>query len=100
MKTGYIEITDNKVKFVFHELEKPKRENYYDGNVSFGNYYHKAMESYKASKRTVKVSNAFYKPEIGKAFIVFPHANIKFTNKQKCKAEVNGKATIIELIKE
>ena len=114
---GHIEITD-KVNFVYYELKKPDITDYeYPHHVRL-NYdqswekceYLKELERYEASKRTVEVSNKRYfnsstivvllwnnKPYKGRLNINGEN-RIIFDN-QPCKAEVNGTAIIIELIK-
>ena len=98
IKTGYIEITD-KARFVYHELEKPDTN---ELKFWFPSWYYrtdmfnKAMQKYEASKRTVKVSNI-----VEKCTDCHYELNNKieyFKDGQKCKAKVNGKAEIIEIL--
>ena len=95
---GKILITD-KVIFVYYELPKPEKANYSTRN----NYlsFQKAMKKYEASKRTVEVSNTYSISVLNSqnAYILIDEKTefIKHNN-QPCKAEVNGTATIIELL--
>ena len=101
-KPGHIEITD-KVRFVFHELPKPKIICWCDSCFS---YNHKELRKYEASKRTVEVSNVIKENDANYGFlqwdeegIVAKPIDLLIIDGQKCKAEVNGTAKIIELTK-
>lgn len=101
MKDGYIEITDNKVNFVYHELGKPGKSPGLDGSFSEDINYIKSVEKYIASKRTVEVSNVIF-GKLSKTWIIkndlYDFRGREVKNNQSCKAEVNGTATIIELL--
>jgi len=103
IKPGHIEIVDNEFVFVYHELEKPNYNDY--GKVG---YYQLDLEKYLASKRSVEVSNVLPRllPRLNEQKVdiyydvIFDRNNFEqIKNNQPCKAEVNGKATIVELIK-
>lgn len=92
IKPGYIEITDNKVNFVYQVFERV--------GITF-----------EASKRTVEVDNKILpvKDNVSNEiqtnktlrWILLPHetmANwVVIANNQSCKAKVNDKAIIIKL---
>jgi len=94
IKPGYIRFIDGKVKFEYYELEKSDKQKFW--NVEFTHFlkgcYSVALKEYEASKRTIKVSNFF------NYYINIGYGNYTFTDGQPCKAEVNGTATIIELL--
>lgn len=104
IEPGKIKIIDQKVYFEPDGLEKPKRADYYS-DVDF--YIHD-LEKYEASKQSVEVSNEnchVLTKEKELQWILLPHKDKRIANwritkdGQPCKAEVNGKATIIELTK-
>jgi len=103
IKPGYIRLIDGKVKFEYYELEKPDKKNYYGTTAS--DYYIYAMQKYEASKRTIEVSNVvkesinvwYFHPTELNIIVLKNGERVKIN--QNCKAEVNGKATIVELIK-
>ncbi len=101
IKPGHIRLgIDRKVYFEYYELEKPNESYYFEGRhlLFRKDTLQGDMKEYEASKQLIEVSNVYYNPEANRAFIVFPHVSIKFTNNQPCKVEVTGnKATIIEL---
>ena len=92
-KPGYIRIINGIVKFEYHELKKP--------NLIDHKYYDGFLKAYEASKQTVEVSNitASYDKD-GKIMEWFRALGVEGIgkNNQPCKAKVNGKAKIIELI--
>ena len=111
IKPGYIEITD-KVRFVYHEKEKPNKDEFWNTLFSLRKIFLKvcysiAMKEYEASKQTIEVSNDSYANcfnldddgKIDSFWIIIKGTKNLLQNNQPCKAEVNGKATIIELIK-
>ena len=94
-KPGHIEITD-KVRFVYHEEEKPNK--LYEW-VKINKTFAEAMKAYEASKRTIEVSNVFWGDLSEEWFFeeqVLEQDIVR--NNQSCKAKVNGKAEIIELL--
>jgi len=109
-KQGHIEIMDNEVIFVYHELPEPERNNYYGhGLIDFETVpvfkelaYNKAMKEYEASKRSVKVSNVrqikwLYFFYFGNKVIMHPDYEVK--HNQPCEAEIeNDKAKITKII--
>jgi len=120
MTLGKIRIKD-KVYFEPEGLEKPKERDYYKHVfIDFETVpvfkelvYNKAMKEYEASKQLVEVSNYGEKyicPQCGDfPDIIYPKEQRSWchkcvvswfyvTNNQSCKAEVNGTATIIELL--
>ena len=95
IKPGHIEITD-KVRFVYHKLEKPDLDNFKKHPVWAYAEYDKAIEKYEASKQTVEVDNYY---DLHEKAIRIIDARCQFENNQPCKAKINGKAEVIELIK-
>ena len=104
IKPGHIEITD-KARFVYHELKKPDFD-IYERAIDFKIdciYYKNKIKKYEASKQSVEVSNEYETTKEGKNFLELTIIVVKglvrvVDNNQKCKAEVNGKAKIIELL--
>lgn len=112
IKLGHIEIKDDKVIFVYHEIWKPYRADYYEysdyekGEVYFNTKsYNRDLKEYEASKREVEVENIIW-GELCKCWI-FNCENpldeleggIEAVHNQPCEAEVtNGKATIIKIL--
>ena len=108
VKDGYIEITD-KVRFVYYELKKPDLDNFKKHPVWAYAEYDKALKAYEASKRSVEVINKIQSLKTKKIrWIWLLNADnnwTRFKDNQPCrgkiennKAEVNGKAEIIELL--
>ena len=98
MKTGHIRLIDGKVKFEYCELEKPDSYTYErarDFNFDCS-YYQNEIKEYEASRKLVEVSN--YWREFNRTTGMIVNKVIELIeNNQPCKAEVNDKATIIEL---
>ena len=106
MKTGYIRIIGGKLIFEYYKLLEP--DSYIADDYCLPEYkWKQQMKEYEASKRTVEVSNDYsihrfgnavhlsFKDESGKLIDLITN----IPDNQPCKAEVNGKAKIIELIK-
>lgn len=100
-KLGHIKITE-KVKFVYHELEKPdtlvyeQTKDFYFDNA----YYKEVIKAYEASKKTVEVSNY---NQINRLFLKTAHIDINkhlktISDNQPCEAEVTDKALITKLL--
>lgn len=114
IEQGHIEIIDQKVIFVYHNLKKPKKEDYYSNTSIYGisadvfEYwnYERDFKKYEASKQSVEVENVkrkteeVYVPVNSSAFIQTYHIGDKqIHDNQDCKAKiVNNKATIIQLL--
>ena len=98
IKDGYIRIKE-KIYFEYYELEKPYLT--YSDRAKDFIHYQEAMKEYEASKRLVKVSNVFY-GKISEAWLyeqkLYDKYELEVEDGQPCKAEVNGTATIVELI--
>lgn len=103
MKTGKIVIKD-KVYFEYCQLYKPDKKDlkYYHNSILINNQlkieYLKDMKAYEASKQLIEVSNICWRLD---GIWTLSTNDEKFTvkNGTPCKAEVNGTAKIIELIK-
>ena len=93
IKPGHIEIQDNKVIFVYHELKKPKREEHYT-QIEF----EKAVNEYKASKREVEVRDVPINITDKVCFIQLRNRERCVKHNQPCEAEVNGKAVITKIL--
>ena len=104
VKDGYIEITD-KVRFVYYELKKPDLDNFKKHPVWAYAEYDKALKAYEASKRTIEVSNAKKCENNDKngdvvcVIFIDTFEDYFVKNNQPCKAKVNSKAEIIELLR-
>jgi len=104
IKSGHIRLIEGKVKFEYFELPHPD-DNYASlviPNAKVKASHKKAMKAYEASKRLVEVSNVKRRKSGfgGDAYFLYNSKELTDTlliNNQPCKAEVNGKATIIEL---
>ena len=102
MKPGHIRIIDNKVKFEYYKLEKPKELSWSDGIVAGYDNFIKAVAEYEASKQLMEVSNEYLMLFEKILWINNKSGRQKFIikNNQPCKAEItDNKATIVELIK-
>ena len=116
IKPGYIEITD-KVRFVYHELEKPKMSDFLifaylgkmsnvpiSGKVLDTKKYEKAIDEYEASKQTIEVSNAKKCENTDEICVIFLDINLDFPdhfvkNNQPCRGKIeNNKAEILEIL--
>ncbi|MBA7627105.1 hypothetical protein ES703_34567 [subsurface metagenome] len=104
-KPGHIKIKDNKIIFVYHELDKPNEDHYFEGR----NYVKKtnitldeAMKEYEASKRSVKMGNidsVFHGDGGSFCYIIIDKIKYSFKHNQSCEAEITGnKAMITKII--
>lgn len=100
---GHIEIRDNKVIFVYYELEKPDIDWYIVNSACFNrvdDFYKQAMGEYEASKREVEIENAS-KSSFGYANIFLKDKNsfypkiISVGNNQLCETKIKNNKTII-----
>jgi len=97
---------DQKIYFEYYKLKKPifeahqKDVAYFQKNVE----RYKApnmmleMDRYKASKQQIEVSN-FWREFPSGIRMIIKKGMVHIKDNQRCKAEVNGTAKIIELIK-
>jgi len=111
---GCIHIENNKVIFVFHELEKP---NYKREDILGEKWYIGAIQEYQASKREVEVKNVMtvydwpdeiYNPNDDKIYGYYftldkpnkeGNTAIGIEHNQPCEAEVtDNKATITKIL--
>ena len=105
MKTGYIRIIDGILKFEYYKLEKPEEPECFNSNSGLRSsqtqevIYNSQLDKYEASKRTVEVEDIGKTAEDKWILLTDGCPNLKLENNQPCKAEVNGTAKIIELIK-
>lgn len=126
-KAGKIKIRNNKIIFVYHELEKPESKSYYrHGFIDFETVpvfnelaYENAMKEYEASRRETKVKNEYIIITFPIGFLsgdeciylwieehidlgdLFKSNKLCFTikNNQSCEAEVkNGVTTITKIL--
>ena len=99
IKTGKIQIIDGIIKFEYYELEKPDKKTY--DKAKLYNFENLIIQKYEASKLTVEVSNDCRLFNDGQILPCISSINetVYGKNNQHCKAEVNGTAKIIELIK-
>ena len=101
MKTGRIRIIDGILKFEYYKLKKPEEPECFNSNSGLRSsqtqevIYNSQLDKYEASKRTIEVINYY---DLHEKVIRIVDARCQFENNQPCKAEVNGKATIIELL--
>ena len=98
---GHIEIKDNEVIFVYHELEEPRIEDYeYGSNKFVTEDYSHHLKEYLASKRSVKVENDYIIDWRKNIYIIIGDSGeIVIKNNQPCEAEVeNGKAIITKIL--
>ena len=111
IKSGHIEIEDNKVIFVYHELEKPTG-NFYNDNWIFDNkelariivkQFSKEVKEYEASKQEAEVGNDFLTLKILPSILWLRSKSGKcrpdfFKQNQPCEAEIeNGIALITKI---
>ena len=103
---GKIVLKENKVKFEYHELEKPDKTSFYVPVYGHREKaFEMAMKKHETLKRIIKVSNA-YKVKLN-TFGYKVHRlldksdniiNVTLKDKQSCEAEVeNNVATIIKI---
>jgi len=100
-KKGRIVIgIDRKVYFEPDGLPKPD-QNDVKKYIENSNKYFNDLKEYEASKQLIEVSNETYPIIVtNNAYWILLHKSwIIIINGKSCKAEVNGKAKIIELIK-
>jgi len=99
IETGKIVIgIDRKIYFEYYKLEKPTKEMFICYSIWIQKKaYNRALKEYEASKQLIEVENVFWNFEKKEWICLLIWRIIR--NNQKCKAEVNGKATIVELIK-
>lgn len=101
-KLGHIEIKDNKIIFVYHEMPEPKKLTNTTSFISARRYV-LAMKEYKASKRSVEVGNEIEHISGNNAYI-WVKFNIgsslfSFKNNQPCEARIeNNSVTITKII--
>jgi len=115
-KQGCIKITDEEIRFVYHELEKPDwgilmysiRKSGGEEEPEGKMRYEKLIKEYEASKRSVKASNVYYQEinsdQMSKKDLIeigygLSKGLIEIKNNQPCKAKVeNGIALITKVI--
>jgi len=104
---GYIEIKDNKVIFVYHELSKPDCGFNQITGVDLLHKrdilkWNKAMEEYKASKQEAEVGNIIhdkYEPLYEIEYFNSPYLFTKEDlHNQPCEAEITKNKAIITKI--
>jgi len=100
-KLGHIRIKLERVWFEYYELEKPRKEDFFEHE-----WYLDELEEYEASNRTVEVSNNksadfFNLDNVGKLETCWLLVNNKkyiIYNNQPCEAEITDKAKITKII--
>jgi len=107
-KPGHIEIRDNEIVFVYHELEKPDEitllnliEKYEGDEFKATNIYLEKVEKYEASKREAGVENVSWeKFDLVWGFVStdLELSGTIVKHNQSCEAKVtDGKAIIIKI---
>lgn len=102
---GYTEIRDNKVIFVYYELEKPNPFNgFYEvkplkNSAKLGRF-DEAMKEYEASKRSIKVSNELWSENNKDISGITVQGKVEqIKHNQLCEARVGKEiATIIRML--
>ncbi|MBA7500889.1 hypothetical protein ES704_03651 [subsurface metagenome] len=101
IKPGHIEIRDNKIIFVYHELPKLD-ESLYDEKFGFEDAYYEDLDKYQASKREVETSNVINVSLNDcckwKVYIEGKYPASIIINNQPCEAEVTDNKAIITKI--
>ena len=103
---GHTEIKNGEVIFVYYELPKPYRPNYWSWGSFQPELFNKAKKEYEASRREVKVENVYWSYQFDKWILeiirlIKPQGitSIFVKHSQPCEAEIsNGKAVITKIL--
>ena len=99
IKPGKIVIKE-KVYFEPKGLEKPNKDHYNLNELFVFESYQRSLIAYEASKRVIEISNEQWSENNKDISAITIRKKIELIeNNTPCKAEINGTAKIIKLIK-